>query len=366
MRPHPALVELAAGRALPPVHDHDEVARSALEHRMGGLLWSAVRDDATWPPTCRERLAGADLVVRRRHQELWSAFAALSRTLGAEGIRVATFKGVAAEHRWYDRLGARPCNDLDLLLDPSQLDRVDEIVALVEPGHALRDRVGTLVQKGLLQSVELRTATGTSVDLHVDLFKLWLPSPRDAVWGHTVSLTAPDGTSVRAVDAPMSLVHFLVHLTKDRFRWLLGYADVARVLRDAALDRDAAARIARDAGVDVHYALGLDTVVRTLGIDEPVPAPPRARGAVWSTVWRPSIRLRGDEGVIRFRQRQIWVTLLARGRVADKARFLRRKALPPAELAAYRRPGAASYFQRVTAARVADAVRRWRATRDVR
>ncbi len=54
--PHPALIELAAGRPLPfRVGDPEHLLVTALEHRMHGLLWSAVEIDL--PLETQRRLA---------------------------------------------------------------------------------------------------------------------------------------------------------------------------------------------------------------------------------------------------------------------------------------------------------------------
>jgi hypothetical protein len=45
-----------------------------------------------------------------------------------------------------------------------------------------------------------------------------------------VLLDGPGGTRVRVVDPELSLVHFMVHMNRDSYRWLLGFADVARIL----------------------------------------------------------------------------------------------------------------------------------------
>lgn len=365
-RPHRALVRLASGRGLPVVEDHDEVARSAIEHRMGGMLWTRVqRGEVDGPSEWRHRLAGADLVTRAHHERLWATLVRVAAELRERGLDVASFKGVTAEHRWYGRLGERPCSDVDLLLHPDQLRRIDEVVSVVQPDHPLRGRVAPLVTTGRLQSVELTTSDGVSIDLHADVFKLWLPSRREIAWSRTTDVPWREGASVRALDAEASLVQFLVHLTKDRFRSLLGYADVARLLRLQDLDHDFIRWWVRTEGIEIHYDLALNVVVDTLGLPGDV-APFRGpRALTWRVVWRSSIRLRGTEGQVRFRQRQIWVTLLARGHPVAKARFLARKLFPPAELVAYRGHGRGPYAWRLTVGRAAAAASRWRARRQL-
>jgi hypothetical protein len=362
------LIELAAGRPLPPFDDHDELVRSALEHRMGGLLWSRSAAGAIDGPVgWRERLAGADLATRTRHRRLWQTLEDVSALLAAHDIEVAAFKGVTAEQRWYERMGDRPCADLDLLIHPDHRDRIDAAIEILQPGHPLTGRAHGLSARGDMYCVEL-TTEGTAIDLHTDAFKLGLPSRRDVLWSRTVEIDAPGGGKVRAFDAEASLVHFAVHLTKDRFRWLLGYADVARLLAVSDLDREFVAWWVEREGLDVHYRSALETVARTLDVDLPKgTAQGRGpRSIVWNAVWRPSIRLRGEEGLVRFRHRQLWVTVLARGPVSAKARFLARAVFPSRELVAYHRPASGSLAWWLTGGRVVDAVRRWRSGRRLR
>jgi hypothetical protein len=63
-RPHPALIDIAAGRAVGPVDDEAAFVESALKHRLAGLaLWAANNDmlsvgisvrlsspGSSWPP----------------------------------------------------------------------------------------------------------------------------------------------------------------------------------------------------------------------------------------------------------------------------------------------------------------------------
>lgn len=155
---------------------------------------------------------------------------------------------------------------------------------------------------------------------------------------------------MRALDPETSLVHFLLHLTKDRFRFLLGFVDIARILERETLDHAFIDGFVRAEGLEVHYQLALEVVAHTLGSDvgdgrgaggRVNRSPHNARAVLWRIVWRPAIRLQGELGAVRFRSRQLWIPLTARGRWGPALRHLARRLFPTPVLVDYRRPGGA-------------------------
>jgi Uncharacterised nucleotidyltransferase len=335
--PHPALIEVAAGRRLPAVTDPGPLLRSAFAHGMAGLLLSEVeRVRPPWRRKALAVLAARQAAVRAWHERLWTGLASVGATLDDLGVEVAVAKGVVAEARWYGRMGERPCGDLDLLLSPADLGRVDDIVAAIEPSHPLCGKVRELAERGLLQSIDLER-DGVPIDLHWDILKLGIPSRnRQAIWERTVPFTSPDGRLLRVLDAECSFLHLLVHLNKDRFRRLLGFADVARIQELEDLDHAAVRRLARADGIEASFGASWDVVVRTLGL--PAGNDLQARGVrylVWQVAWRPSVRLRAAESTIRFRHRQWLIALLARGRTAEALRCWARETFPPTDLLTY-------------------------------
>jgi hypothetical protein len=325
--PHPALLELAAGRPLPAVQDPQAVTRSAHEHRMQGLLLSGVLADGRWPAEAVGALARSDLRTRAHHQRLAEVLADVVARLGAHDLEVATFKGVSSEARWYDRVGERPCTDIDLLVRPGTPMR--RIIDVLQPDHPLRDVYARQADAGVLQSVDL-LVDGVEVDVHADLLKVEIPTRGlEAMWRRT---TVVDG--LRVLDAETALVHLLLHLTKDRFARLLGYADVARIVRREALDWARVDAIGRREGLEVHVAAALHAVTDALDLPPaPLPRPRGPRAGVHRLLWGPATRLQGVEGFIAKQHRQLWVPITARGRQAEALRWwLRRRVLPPADL----------------------------------
>jgi hypothetical protein len=335
--PHPALIDVAAGRGLPLVTDPMPLLRSAFAHGMGGLLLSELeRSDPPWRRMALAVLTARQASAKAWHERLWSGLASISALLEDAGFEVAVAKGIAAEARWYARIGERPCSDLDLLLAPAHMAQIDDVIAAIEPSHPLCGNVRRLAERDFLQSIDLEFE-GIPIDLHWDILKLGIPSRnRQAIWDRTVPFTLRDGRSVRALDAECSYIHFLVHLNKDRFRRLLGFVDVARVYQREDLDHAAIQRLVNAEGIEVSVSGAWDVVRKTLGLDAPNHIRAGlARSLIWQIAWHPSIRLRATESSFRFRQRQWLIPALSRGRTVETMRSWVRASLPPPDLLAY-------------------------------
>ena len=335
--PHPALIDVAAGRGLPIVTDPMPLLRSAVAHGMAGLLLSEVeRTDPPWRRIALAVLTARQASVQAWHERLWAGLVSISAVLDDAGIDVAIAKGIAAEALWYALTGERPCNDLDLLLSPAHVGQIDDVIAAIEPSHPLCGKVRRLAERGVIQAVDLEYE-GVPIDLHWDLLKLGIPSRnRQAIWDRTVPFTLPDGRSLRALDAECSYMHFLMHLNKDRFRRLLGFVDVARVYEREELDHAAIERLVRADGIETSVSASWEVVMRTLGLHARNEIQAAAvRSLIWRIAWRPSVRLRAAESTVRFRHRQWLIAVLSRGRAVEAVRCWVRVTFPPADFLAY-------------------------------
>lgn len=363
-RPHPALLDLVAGRPLPQLalEGGDELVRSALEHRVAGLLWSRVTaGEVRLGRELLHHLGRADLRSRAHNLRLWRTLAEVQDQLAAIDVPVASAKGITAEARWYDRLGERPTNDLDLVLAPAAAARVDSVVQRLQPNHFMADHLGELVTTGVLQSVDL-LVDGTEVDLHADLLKFEVPTRRhDRLWARCVVVEGPEGLRAIALDAESSLLHFLLHLNKDRFALLHGYADIARILAREELDWEFIDEFARGEGLEAHVYCSLWAVVDDLGLSEPPAGRPSGpRAALWRTMWPARRRLLGRLGLARSAHRQFLIPWTARGRHAEALRWsLRRRVFPPRVLLGVYYPDTAGpYLKRLVVGRSRQALKR--------
>ncbi len=337
-RPHPLLFELAAERvptASYPLAVQD-LLHSAFEHRMQGLLWSSLAaGQIELPPEQKLLLAARDLIVQAHHDRLWSRLFDVQARLARLGVQTAAAKGVTAEDRWYLRVGERPCSDIDLLLEPGSETRLADVMDELQPGHPLRSEIVGLVRTGALQSVDL-VVDGVAIDLHVDLLKVEIPTRgAEALWSRTHVIQSSSGVSVRVIDAETSLIHFAIHLNKDRFARLLAFADVARVLARESLDWSFIESFVAGEGLRVPVFNSLHAVTSALRLSPP-PVPRLRhgwRGKAWNRLWPARQRLLGYTGIGTRLHRHLWIPWLAEGRMWESlVWWTRRRALPNGDL----------------------------------
>ena len=362
-RPHPVLIDIATERPARPTDDFDGLLRSAAEHRMSGVLWSAVNaGDVSMPQRFEQSLALHQLSVRRHHNDLWAALEELTARFDDAGVRMATLKGITAEARWYEAMGQRPSHDLDLLIDPTQLGNVEKAVELVQPDHSLRSHLGEVVRDTGLQAIDLRGPRSIAVDLHFDALKLGIPIRQSAmIWSRLESLFSPGGRRVRVIDAETAFLLHLFHALKDRFSYLIGLVDVLRIVEREDLDWEYIDRFLEREGLEIPAWLSLRTIYELLGLDAPVLRIPSGwRARAWERIWPKEICLNGDTGRIQHHRRQMLVPFIGRGRLRDTLASTRFVALPPRPMLDYYHPDTAGpYPWRL-------AVGRWRRARERR
>ena len=362
-RPHPVLIDIATGRSARPTDDFEGLLQSAAEHRMTGVLWSAVNaGDVSLPQRFEQSLAFHQLATRRHHNDLWAALEELTERFEDAGVRVATLKGITAEARWYEAMGERPSQDLDLLIDPARLGNVERAVELVQPDHSLLSHLGEVVRDTGLQAVDLRGPRNVAVDLHFDALKLGIPIRQSAmIWSRLESLDSPGGRQVRVIDAETAFLLHLFHALKDRFSYLIGLVDVLRIVEREDLDWEYIDRFLEQEGLEVPAWLSLRTIYELLGLEAPRHGVPSGwRAKAWGKIWPEEICLNGYAGRVQHHRRQMLVPALGRGRLRDTMASTRFVILPPRPMLDYYHPDTAGpYPWRL-------AVGRWRRARERR
>jgi len=349
--PHPLLLDLARGAPLRPPEAQRSLLDSAIEHRMSGLLQSRVlRGDLALDAETCEALQSAELVNRLQATRIDRVLETLAATAAELGVELATFKGPTAA-RWYDRPDERIYGDLDLLLNPAHLPRAAEIVSALVPGYRPPPDLQRLIDGRHLQSIDVMF-DGVAIDFHLELLKFGVPSrTRDLVWSETSAYPLADVSTVRVLNPEAALVQLLVHLNVDRFRTLLGYVDVARLLRrHPDLDWDLVFALLRAEGLEVPGALTLEAVAEVIPLDlPPHPRPSGWSATAWRQIWRESTRLQGRSGRLHYRNRHRHrlLPLLAEGRRREGLTRWLRWLVPPAHLADHHFPDATGpYWKR--------------------
>lgn len=304
--------------------------RSAVKHRVQGLLWTSVSAGRfVLPRDVALDLAALDVSTRARNERLMVVLEDVVARLDAAGIAVAAFKGVTAEQRWYSRVGERPCGDVDLLLAPTDIGRIDEVIAILDPGlHArrgLRERVALGYQHGVTLWYQ-----GIGIDLHAEIPKLGPPADStELVWKRTIPMALPSGGTVRVLDAEAHLYAYLTHLIKDRFPTLLGLVDVARLVEREVIDWAAVAELARADRLDRPVALALATVATELGLATPPwPASAARANPTWRVLCRRGALLCGRAPGEPRPRRLLLMPYVAPGRGRATTGHLAQRAFP--------------------------------------
>lgn len=334
-RPHPALIDIAAGREANPPIDETEFVRSAGEHRLAGLaFWAAEAGFIELGTAARRDLAGAKLATAAHNRKVAGAAASVMSEIEDAGHHVAIFKGVATESRWYPEPGTRPSADADLLLRPGAGD-LDTLIGRLVPDHPLQGRISGLVERGHIQSIDFQW-NDIWIDLHFDPFKVGIPlAGLGRLWDHMGDVEL-DGEVFRALGAEASLLQAAIHLQKDRFSRLYGFADVAFIAGSPGLDWEMARALADDLGLAVHFNETLAVVGEVLRLSIPYDA--GLRSAVWRAIWPERSRLRGSVGMTRRVRTHYWIPFTMRGRRLDALRFWYRKVVPPGDIVDYMHP----------------------------
>jgi hypothetical protein len=153
------------------------------------------------------------------------------------------------------------------------------------------------------------------------------------IWNRTIQFSASRRDSFRVIDAETALVQLLLHLTKDRFPYLLGFVDVVRIVQREPLDWAYIGQFLQDEGLEAPASLALETVFRTLSLPPPpLPVAQGWRRPIWLALWGPRTQLHGRAGRLAHHRRQFWIPLLARGRFWEGLHRLWQLAFPPRAL----------------------------------
>jgi hypothetical protein len=368
-RPHQALLDIAARRPPAEVADPAALVASAAEHRMLGLLHEEITSrHVAFPAELSMGLARHRLAIRVSNQMLWRELVRIESVAAGHGIDLVAFKGVTNEIRWYGGEGLRPCADIDVFVAPRHTHRIGELVSLLQPDHPVAATIQAMIDGGAVQGVDLHLPTGVAIDLHQEPVKLGIPIRQlDLIWQTTTSVVAPGGSEIRVLGPEIALVQALLHLQKDRFSYLLGFVDVAAMIRGSALDWDLVDRFVHGEGVALHAYESLRVVASWLDLDVPVPTAGRLARGLWNVAWPESSRLQGHVGMSRMVRTRYWIPFTMRGRRLEALGWWWRIVFPPKRLVAYMHPDTRGpYLWRLVSFRTRLAWERHRRNRDQR
>lgn len=350
-RPHPLLVELASGRPVDLDLIDDDVIDSAIEHRMVGVLLNTLRQATDGPPgQPLIRLEALDMIWFNRRRAVMRAAGLLHDHLTALGIAHLFFKGVVEAHRLFPDPGLRSFVDIDVLLAPDT--SLTRTVRSIDPDYPHLEALDSLAASGHLTAVTVEFSDHY-VDLHTDLLRIGRGSPRPGLWWqHRTPIALPGIGEVDALDDESSLIAFLIHQGRDRFRYLISAVEYrSRISRPVRWEL--VQQLAEADGVWDQVAAAATVLSRVSGLPLPFTAPTTLRYRTWLRLWSEAVILRGHEGRLRHNRRADWLMpLLARGRLIQTLGWIATSAFPPDALLRIRHPDASGpYLWRAITAR---------------
>lgn len=261
--------------ARPPSDDaFDALLRGAAAHRVTGLLAAAVRDGAL-PTTADQarRAAAAHRAGQLRVLALERQLLSVTALLAGHGLGLRVLKGAALAHLDHPDPALRSFGDLDLLVRPTEVDRVVAVLSaagfrrtLPEPRPGFDRRF----DKGL-------TMVPGSGSYELDLHRTFVLGPwgrlvdLDALWSGEGQEFTVAGRPLRALDRPHRFLHACFHAALGDWPLRLGsLRDVAELLRglrspDGADDTARVRAAAAGWGVEAVVAAAVADVHRLLG-----------------------------------------------------------------------------------------------------
>jgi hypothetical protein len=271
-----------SGTALAPLSESGWQAMldRARYHGVAPLLARALDSDPQVPATVREAFQSeyrqAALGAAAAFRELEDLLAALAPS----AIPLVLLKGTALAKWLYGAPALRPFSDVDILLHPTDLPKVREL--LRGQGYAEGGELSSGFRDTYYSEMTLTRLAPphTVIDLHWDLFVPLFYRRRTRLewfWAETLAVKL-GAQPVLILNPTAQLVHLTVHASlnhqnKPRLIWLYDLALLLTTAREQA-DWTAAAEYVQRAGL-VHPVVSiLDQVQRIWGI-EPPPAWPR-------------------------------------------------------------------------------------------
>lgn len=253
-------------------------------HGVRPLLWLALSDDPL-PDPVRAELRAVYALTRVFNERLRDEQERVAGGLRRAGVDVWPLKGVDLNVRLYDDIGARELSDIDLLIQPEDLCRADEVLRRLDyrPWRRYREpRFGS--NKEVLFVKRAGSEPDVLLDLHQRLRSI---GGEDAL----AEAVFREGWSPH-----VELAYLCMHQVAHRFSRLRYACDLQRWLqRDYDADWDAFVKLARATGYGpgIWLALRLQLLLGCSNIpDTAVGAlqPGRARRALLE-------QLVGDEPV---------------------------------------------------------------------
>lgn len=271
------------------VRDWTEVLWLADRNRVTAFVLRAVKSRRIdIPPATIRSLADSAAETVARNMVVDLDLDRVAAALNGASIRVIAPKGPGLARTVYKEPALRPYGDIDLSVDPSNLERV--AAALDEAGFSEITQPRT----GATTSRDFVSDTQTLVEVHGDMLEMGLPPRCEAErWRRATAIPGLPGLDMLAPED--QLVHLTFHAHKHGFSRLIWLKDIDLVVRRAGarLDWDLVQSESSSEDLNSSVWLALNFAQAMLGT--PVPpallrslAPGAATRLVYRLAWPPA------------------------------------------------------------------------------
>lgn len=260
--------------------DWDRFSDLVTRHRVSALVDSGLRHapHCALPDPLRSRLAAAPDANAQCFLASVLCARQIVRRCRELGIACAVLKGVAVAQSAYQRSSEREMIDIDLLVDPSHFDQVEQMVlqmgfTRICPRANLAGDARAAFKALHNAFTFFRASDGLQVDLHWRLVK----NPctlrgLNRTWPSRLSSIAAGGASLPVLAPAEHALYILTHGAKSgwvRLKWL---ADADRIIRQLSVDEHVSMLgLAVEEGIERLIATSLHLVAQVLGT--PLTAP---------------------------------------------------------------------------------------------
>jgi hypothetical protein len=228
--------------------DWSIVAHLAWQYKLRPMMARALRE-AGWPgvpAAVRSEIEHEEQLASRQAIHQLNLLNALVRRTAAQSVRLLTIKGVALSLHLYGDPFVREAYDLDLLVHPDDVARLNSILAElnctpVEAGPPLTPRQTAILDRYRYHSVHRQQGSGLQVENHwrLDRNPHLITTDFDALWRSRQEIMLAGGTI--AVPSDDDLVQQLgTHAARhrwERWKWIVDLITILRTLSDADFAR---------------------------------------------------------------------------------------------------------------------------------
>ncbi|MGE0703925.1 MAG: nucleotidyltransferase family protein [Vicinamibacterales bacterium] len=305
--------------------DWDLFEKEVTRHRIGAFLLHRLPAPVliTFPRDTLGRLQEAAAVTKQRAEARAEALRQLCRELEEEQIHVVSVKGPVLAQVLYENATIRHAGDLDLLIDPADVDRLESFMRRTGRRRSTPHNELSPAQERLYREIRreygyVNDATGVRIEVMWRLGGARLAA--DSL-GEDYRFADLDGQRIRLLGAETEALYLFDHGTRHGWFRLFWLIDVALLVRQGGINWDRLVQRAREIGVQRALWQGVVLAHELLGSPlpgafhgSPPTAVPRLVFDGYRHIGRPEVESTKDQPLWRafynLRRHDRWITWL--------------------------------------------------------